>query len=92
MMRSLKNILVVGTGVALILGGVPIFFLPVPLGLIMIGTGLFLIVRTSPRARLYRIQLRHRHPDFFRKLDASVARIGNWFRREKEIVRGQRRR
>lgn len=50
-------------GSILMLVGFPVLFVPaLPLGAIMIVGGTLLILRVSPRARLFRRRMRRRHP------------------------------
>jgi len=74
-LRSFKQLAQVSAGFALIAVGIPIFILPIPLGIFIIGAGLLLLVRAWPRARFARIRLRQRFPAFFRRLDGVAQRF-----------------
>jgi hypothetical protein len=58
-------------GLTLVAIGVPIFVTPIPFGLPLIALGLFLLLRTSSRARLLRRRLARRYPETARRLDAA---------------------
>ena len=66
-MRSFRQIAQISGGFALVAVGIPVFILPIPIGIFIIGAGLFLLMRSWPRARFARIRLRRRFPEFFRK-------------------------
>lgn len=71
MRQTLRNLAGVAGGLTLVAIGVPIFATPIPLGLPLIALGLFLLLRTSPRARLLRRRLARRYPETARRLDAA---------------------
>ncbi len=48
--------------------GIPVFFLPIPFGLIMIVTGLLLVFSASPSARRYVMRKAEKHPFLRRRL------------------------
>lgn len=51
-------------GVLLILIGLPLFWTPIPVGLILIAAGLALLISNSDAAREFVRQRRKRHPGF----------------------------
>ncbi|MCR9127962.1 MAG: hypothetical protein NXI12_00425 [Alphaproteobacteria bacterium] len=51
-------------GVLLILAGLPLFWTPIPVGLIMIAAGLALLISNSDAAREFVRARRARHPRF----------------------------
>ncbi len=64
----------IGSGLGLMAVGFPVLFIPtVPLGAIMIVGGTLLILRVSPRARLFRRVFRRRYPKL-------AALYGGWER------------
>lgn len=71
MRRTLRRLAGVTGGLTLVAIGVPIFVTPIPFGLPLIALGLFLLLRTSSRARLLRRRLARRHPETARRLDAA---------------------
>ncbi len=62
-------------GVLLILAGLPLFWTPIPIGLIMIACGLALLISNSDAARNFVRALRTRHRGF----DA-------WLRKAERVV------
>lgn len=48
--------------------GIPVFFLPIPFGLIMIVSGLLLVFSASPPARRYVVRKAEKHPFLRRRL------------------------
>ena len=79
-MHSLKQIAQRSAGFALIAVGIPIFLLPIPVGIFILGAGALLLVRSWPRARFARIRLRRRYPAFFKNADAAAEKISRRFR------------
>lgn len=71
MRRTLRRLAGVTGGLTLVAIGVPIFVTPIPFGLPLIALGLFLLLRTSSRARLLRRRLARRYPETARRLDAA---------------------
>lgn len=65
-------------GVLLLVGGLPLFVTPIPVGAVMIGGGLALLLRVSPHARLWRRALARRYPRSAARLDGLR---GRWRRR-----------
>jgi hypothetical protein len=63
-------------GTFLVVTGVPLFVTPIPVGAIMVGTGLALLLKASPHARLARRALA-------RRLPATAARIDRVLRRRR---------
>jgi len=55
-------------GVLLILVGLPLFWTPLPVGLVLIAIGAALILSNSERARIWMRERRRRHP----RLDALM--------------------
>ena len=55
-------------GIVLILGGIPLFWTPIPVGLIMIAVGLSLIIANSDTARGIVRREREKHDGFNRWL------------------------
>lgn len=51
-------------GVLLILVGLPLFWTPIPIGLILIASGLALLISNSDAAREFVRERRARHPRF----------------------------
>jgi hypothetical protein len=51
-------------GVLLILVGLPLFWTPIPIGLILIASGLALLISNSDAARAFVRERRARHPRF----------------------------
>ncbi|XBQ16355.1 MAG: hypothetical protein ABL308_00410 [Oceanicaulis sp.] len=62
-------------GGLLIVLGVPLFWTPIPIGLIMIATGIALIIANSDAAREWVRTLRMKHP-----------RFDNWVTRAEGVV------
>lgn len=62
-------------GVLLILAGLPLFWTPIPIGLIMIAAGLALLISNSDMAREFVRARRRRNPKF----DA-------WVRKAEQVV------
>lgn len=75
MRRALKKLVGVTSGLTLIVVGVPVFIMPIPLGLPMIALGLFLLLQTSARARLLRRRLALRYPEHARRFDVARRRL-----------------
>jgi len=69
--QTLRKLAGVTGGLTLIAVGIPVFVMPIPLGLPLIALGLFLLLRTSSRARLLRRRLGRRYPQTSRRLDAA---------------------
>jgi membrane protein implicated in regulation of membrane protease activity len=65
----------VTVGLTLIVVGVAVFITPLPLGSPTIALGLFLLLRTSARARLLRRRLARRYPDAARRFEAGRRRL-----------------
>ncbi len=61
-------------GVIFILVGIPIFPLPIPLGLPFITIGLILLMQSSPIVRLHILTWLHRHPRIYSKVRPAVRR------------------
>lgn len=62
-------------GGLLILFGLPLFWTPIPIGLIMIASGLALIISNSDAAREWVRTLRETHPKFDSWLVNAEARV-----------------
>ena len=71
MRRTLKKLAGVTGGLTLIVVGVPVFIMPIPLGLPMIALGAFLLLQTSSRARLLRRRLARRYPVAARRFEGA---------------------
>ena len=90
MQRALRKLAGVTGGLTLVAIGVPIFVTPIPLGLPLIALGLFLLLRTSSRARLLRRRLTRRYPETARRLDAARGVVTGSLRRIRSRLFGQR--
>lgn len=90
MRRALRKLAGVTGGLTLVAIGVPIFVTPIPLGLPLIALGLFLLLRTSSRARLLRRRLTRRYPETARRLDAARDVVTGSLRRIRSRLFGQR--
>ncbi|MBK1670437.1 hypothetical protein CKO28_20645 [Rhodovibrio sodomensis] len=66
---------------ALLIAGLAVFVTPLPLGGLMVGLALVVLVRVSPTARLVRRSLTRRYPHTARRLDATRRRIAARLRR-----------
>lgn len=62
-------------GVLLIAAGLPLFWTPIPVGLVMISAGLALLISNSDVARDFVRERRRRHP-----------RIDAWVRKAERVV------
>ncbi|MFP4519152.1 MAG: hypothetical protein ACLFQ5_06830 [Oceanicaulis sp.] len=62
-------------GALLILFGLPLFWTPIPIGLIMIASGIALIISNSDVAREWVRTLREKHPKFDAWLHRAEARV-----------------
>ena len=62
-------------GAVLILFGLPLFWTPIPIGLIMIASGIALIISNSVTAREWVRTLRARRPGFDRWVLKAEARV-----------------
>ena len=62
-------------GALLILFGLPLFWTPIPIGLIMIASGLALIISNSDAAREWVRTLRAKHPKFDAWVVKAEARV-----------------
>jgi alkylated DNA nucleotide flippase Atl1 len=58
----------------LVVTGVPLFVTPIPVGAVMVGAGLALLLRASPHARLVRRALARRFPGTAARMDRLVRR------------------
>jgi hypothetical protein len=70
----------------LIVIGIPVFVMPIPLGAAMIATGTVILMKASPRARLFRRQFARRYP-------ATNGRLMSWrmrFRRRVGFIPSSR--
>jgi hypothetical protein len=65
----------------LLVAGMAVFLTPVPLGGLMIGLALVVLVRVSPTARLVRRALTRRYPATAGRLEAMRRRIAARLRR-----------
>lgn len=61
-------------GVTFIVVGIPLFPLPIPLGLPFITIGLVLLMQSSPIVRLHILTWLHRHPRVYSKVRPAVRR------------------
>ncbi|MEQ8435480.1 MAG: hypothetical protein RIA71_14705 [Oceanicaulis sp.] len=68
-------------GALLILFGLPLFWTPIPIGLIMIASGLALIISNSNAAREWVRTLRLKHPGFDAWVHRAEARVPHPFDR-----------
>ncbi|MGX6647002.1 hypothetical protein ACWCOP_03535 [Maricaulaceae bacterium MS644] len=68
-------------GALLVLFGLPLFWTPIPIGLIMIASGLALIISNSNAAREWVRTQRLKHPRFDAWLHQAEARVPHPFDR-----------
>jgi len=79
--RPMVRRLAASGAAALLIAGFVVFVTPVPLGGIMIGVALVVLIRVSPTARLVRRRLTRRSPDTARRLEALRLRVRAYLRR-----------
>ena len=60
----------------LVIAGLPMFFTPIPLGVAMVAAGLFILARTSARARSVLHGLFQRFPETLSPVRRTVERLG----------------
>lgn len=79
-------------GVLLILAGLPLFWTPIPVGLIMMAAGLALLISNSNAARDFVRARRVRHPRFDRWMQKAEAVVPHPFDRilKRTDVEGER--
>lgn len=78
-------------GLVLILAGLPLFWTPIPIGLIMIATGLGLLISNSSLVRSWVQASRERSPGFDRWLIKAKRYVPSPFDRVLERTEAQRR-
>jgi hypothetical protein len=90
--RTLKKLAGVTGGLTLIVVGVPVFIMPIPLGLPMIALGVFLLLQTSSRARLLRRRLARRYPEKAQRFEVArreLLQLATRVRRSPSVRRRQ---
>lgn len=78
-------------GIILILAGLPLFWTPIPVGLILIATGLGLLISNSSLVRAWVQNLRERSPRFDRWLIKAKRFVPSPFDRVLERTEAQKR-
>lgn len=74
--RGPRAYLRLALGWVLVIAGLPMFFTPIPLGVIMVAAGLFVLARTSVRARGVLYGLFQRFPETLSPVRRTVERLG----------------
>lgn len=74
--RGPRAYLRLALGWVLVIAGLPMFFTPIPLGVIMVAAGLFVLARTSVRARGVLYGLFRRFPETLSPVRRTVERLG----------------
>ena len=74
--RGPRAYLRLALGWVLVIAGLPMFFTPIPLGIIMVAAGLFVLARTSVRARGVLYGLFQRFPETLSPVRRTVERLG----------------
>ena len=70
---GLRAYLWLSLGWLLILAGLPLFLTPIPLGAILIATGLLILARSSARARSVMLRVYRRFPVTLRPIRRAIA-------------------
>ncbi|MCG8504832.1 MAG: hypothetical protein MI755_09520 [Sphingomonadales bacterium] len=92
--RKIRRILLIVAGTLIFAAGFLTFWLPIPIGLILMAVGLALLLVSSAWVRSRVKALRHRYPGLDSKLKAIGGSLPGPFRRalQRTEIRGRRKR